>query len=43
MFGDRVHITSAAYNNDNRSLSLSAESGDSSATLKLDDYPPPRR
>ena len=39
MFGDRVHITSATYNNDSRSLSLSAESGDSSATLKLDDYP----
>jgi hypothetical protein len=39
MFGDRVHITSASYNNDNRSLTLSAESGDDSATLKLDGYP----
>jgi hypothetical protein len=36
MFGDKVHIGSAVYSNDNHTLSVSAESGDDSATLKLD-------
>ncbi len=39
MFGDRVHVTSAVYSNDDRSLTVSAQSGDDSATLKLDGHP----
>ena len=38
MFGDKVHITSAVYSNDDHTLKVSAESGDDSATLKLDGY-----
>ena len=38
MFGDKVHITGASYSNDQRSLTVSAQSGDDGATLKLDGY-----
>jgi hypothetical protein len=38
MFGDKVHITGAWYSNDQRSLTVSAQSGDDGATLKLDGY-----
>ena len=36
MFGDKVHITQAVYSNDDRTLTVSGESGDDTATLKLD-------
>ena len=36
MFGDKVHIDSSVYSNDDRTLTVSAESGDDTATLKLD-------
>ncbi len=36
MFGDKVHIDSSVYSNDDRTLTVSAESGDDDATLKLD-------
>jgi hypothetical protein len=39
MFGDKVHINSAVYNNDTRTLNVSAQSGDSAAVLKLDGFP----
>jgi hypothetical protein len=39
MFGDKVHIGSAIYNNDTRTLTVSAESGDNTAALKLDGFP----
>ncbi len=38
-FGDKVHITSAVYDNDDRTLCITAQSGDENATLKLDGYP----
>jgi hypothetical protein len=38
MFGDKVHITGAVYSNDDHTLKVSADSGDDSATLKLDGY-----
>ena len=37
-FGDRVHITGASYNNDDRKLTVTAQSGDPAATLTLDGY-----
>ncbi|MFL6132252.1 MAG: PKD domain-containing protein, partial [Nocardioidaceae bacterium] len=39
MFGDKVHIGSSVYSNDNRTLTVSAQSGDSTAALKLDGFP----
>jgi hypothetical protein len=39
MFGDKVHIASAVYSNDTRTLNVSAQSGDSAAVLKLDGFP----
>ncbi len=39
MFGDKVHIASAVYSNDDRTLKVSAESGDDNAVLKLDGTP----
>jgi hypothetical protein len=39
MFGDKVHINSAVYNNDTRTLNIAAQSGDSTAVLKLDGFP----
>jgi hypothetical protein len=39
MFGDRVHIASAIYDNDDRALIVTAQSGDPAATLKLDGFP----
>jgi hypothetical protein len=39
MFGDKVHIDSAIYNNDTRALTVTAGSGDSGAALKLDAFP----
>ncbi len=38
MFGDKVHIGSAIYSNDNRTLTVSAQSGDATATLSLDGF-----
>lgn len=38
MFGDKVHIGSAVYSNDNRTLTVSAQSGDDTAALKLDGF-----
>jgi hypothetical protein len=38
MFGDKVHIGSAVYSNDTRTLTVSAESGDTSAALSLDGF-----
>jgi hypothetical protein len=38
MFGDKVHIGSAVYSNDARTLTVSAQSGDSAAVLKLDGF-----
>jgi hypothetical protein len=38
MFGDKVHVTSAVYSNDDHTLSVTSESGDDSAALKLDGY-----
>jgi hypothetical protein len=38
MFGDKVHIGSAVYNNDTRTLTVSAQSGDDAAVLKLDGF-----
>jgi len=39
MFGDKVHILSAVYSNDDHTLNVSSDSGDDSATMKLDSYP----
>jgi hypothetical protein len=39
MFGDKVHINSSVYNNDTRTLNIAAQSGDSTAVLKLDGFP----
>jgi hypothetical protein len=39
MFGDRVHITGASYDNDDRRLIVTAQSGDPDAKLTLDGYP----
>jgi hypothetical protein len=39
MFGDKVHIGSAVYSNDARTLTVSAQSGDDSAALSLDGFP----
>jgi hypothetical protein len=39
MFGDKVHIASAVYSNDTRTLNVSAQSGDSAAVLELDGFP----
>ena len=36
MFGDKVHIDSSVYSNDDRTLTVTAESGDDTAALKLD-------
>ena len=38
MFGDKVHIGSAIYSNDTRTLTVSAQSGDDTATLSLDGF-----
>jgi hypothetical protein len=38
MFGDKVHILGAVYSNDDHTLQVSADSGDDSATMKLDGY-----
>ncbi len=38
MFGDKVHIGSAIYNNDSRTLTVNAQSGDDAATLTLDGF-----
>jgi len=38
MFGDKVHIISAVYSNDDHSLKVSSDSGDDSAIMKLDGY-----
>ena len=38
MFGDKVHIGSAIYNNDTRTLTVNAQSGDDAATLTLDGF-----
>jgi hypothetical protein len=38
MFGDKVHILSAVYSNDDHTLNVSSDSGDDSATMKLDGY-----
>ena len=38
MFGDKVHVTGAVYSNDDHSLNVTSESGDDSASLKLDGY-----
>jgi hypothetical protein len=39
LFGDKVHINSAIYDNDTKRLVVVAQSGDDTATLKLDGYP----
>lgn len=39
MFGDKVHIGSAIYNNDTRTLTVNAQSGDDTAVLSLDGFP----
>ena len=39
LFGDKVHITSAIYDNDTKKLVVIAQSGDDAATLKLAGYP----
>ena len=39
LFGDKVHINNAIYDNGTRSLKVNAQSGDESAALKLDGYP----
>ena len=39
MFGDKVHIGSAIYSNDTRTLTVSAQSGDDTAVLTLDGFP----
>jgi hypothetical protein len=39
MFGDKVHIGSAVYSNDARTLTVSAQSGDDTAALSLDGFP----
>jgi hypothetical protein len=38
MFGDKVHIGSAIYSNDSRTLTVSAQSGDDTAVLSLDSF-----
>jgi hypothetical protein len=38
LFGDKVHITSAIYDNDTKRLVVVAQSGDDAATLKLEGY-----
>ncbi len=38
LFGDKVHIDSAVYSNDDHTLKVTSESGDDSAALKLDGY-----
>jgi len=38
MFGDKVHVLSAVYSNDDHSLKVSSDSGDDSAAMKLDGY-----
>jgi len=37
-FGDKVHVDSAIYNNDNQTLTVTAESGDSTAALSVDGF-----
>lgn len=37
-FGDRVHVDSAVYSNDTQTLTVTAESGDSTAALSVDGY-----
>lgn len=39
MFGDKVHVISAVYSNDDHTLKVSSDSGDDSATMSLDGYP----
>ena len=43
MFGDKVHILSAVYSNDDHTLNVSSDSGDDSATMKLTATPPSLR
>jgi hypothetical protein len=38
MFGDKVHVDSAIYSNDNRTLTVTAGSGDPGAALALDGF-----
>ena len=38
-FGDKVHVNSAIYDNDTKSLIVLAQSGDPAATLTLAGYP----
>ena len=38
MFGDKVHIGSAIYSNDTRTLTVNAQSGDDTAALTLDGF-----
>jgi hypothetical protein len=38
MFGDKVHIDGAVYDNDSRTLTVTAESGDEGSVLKLDGF-----
>ena len=38
MFGDKVHIGSAIYSNDSRTLTVTAQSGDDAAALSLDGF-----
>ncbi len=37
-FGDRVHVDSAVYSTDGKTLTVTAESGDSTATLSVDGF-----
>ena len=37
-FGDKVHVTSAVYDNDERTLKVTGQSGDTTATLRLLGY-----
>jgi hypothetical protein len=37
-FGDKVHVDSAVYSNDNQTLTVTAESGDATAALKVDGF-----
>jgi hypothetical protein len=39
MFGDKVHVGSAVYSNDARTLTVSAQSGDDTSILTLDGFP----
>ena len=39
MFGDKVHVISAVYRNESKELTVTAQSGDGSAALKLGGFP----